>query len=285
MTYPPGSPGYPPSQQPTTQFSAPTQQFGKTPDAPAAAAQPNGLPRILQLVVAGLGLLTFIFNFFPVFEINVPSEFRDIPGLAGEAGTTQGMTLAVIAALLAGLLAAVTWLPKQRNLVAVVAAISTLGFLLVLAQVVQKPENVDYGWALWLILLFSLLQAAAAIAALLFDSGIVTPPTPKPKYDQQQFGQYGQPGGYYGGPGGPQQHQQLPQQRPGGYPTQYGGYPGQPQTGGFQAGGQQQGGQQSGPPTPPTGFPTYGQPQQQQQPQTPGSQQSSSSPQSGPAQS
>ena len=29
MTYPPGSPGYPPAQQPTTQFVAPTQQFGK----------------------------------------------------------------------------------------------------------------------------------------------------------------------------------------------------------------------------------------------------------------
>ncbi len=37
MTYPPGSPGYPPAQQPTTQFAAPTQQFGKLPEvAPAA---------------------------------------------------------------------------------------------------------------------------------------------------------------------------------------------------------------------------------------------------------
>ena len=36
MTYPPGSPGYPPAQQPTSQFAAPTQQFGKLPEpAPA----------------------------------------------------------------------------------------------------------------------------------------------------------------------------------------------------------------------------------------------------------
>ena len=32
MSYPPGSPGYPPAQQPTTQFAAPTQQFGKLPE-------------------------------------------------------------------------------------------------------------------------------------------------------------------------------------------------------------------------------------------------------------
>ncbi len=32
MTYPPGSPGYPPAQQPTTQFARPTQQFGKLPE-------------------------------------------------------------------------------------------------------------------------------------------------------------------------------------------------------------------------------------------------------------
>jgi hypothetical protein len=193
------------------------------------------------------------------------------------------MTLAVAALLLAGLFAAVATLPKQRNYTALVAVVSVLGFLLILTNMFQKPDNVDYGWALWLILIFALLQTGAAVAALLFDSGIVAPPAPKPKYDQQQqFGQYGAPGGYYGGP---QQHpgqQQLPQQRPGGYPTQYGGgYPGQPTTGGFQAAGPQ-GGSQSGPPTPPTGFPTYGQPQQQTS-QNPGQQQSPPSQQSGPA--
>lgn len=286
MSYPPGSPGYPPSQQPTTQFSAPTQQFGKVPDAAGdTAAGPNKLPSYLLLAAAVLGLLSFLLNAFaPVFEANVPTEYENIPGIGGESGTTEGMTLAVAALLLAGLFAAVATLPKQRNYTALVAVVSVLGFLLILTNMFQKPDNVDYGWALWLILIFALLQTGAAVTALLFDSGIVTPPAPKPKYDQQQqqFGQYGAPGGYYGGP---QQHpgqQQLPQQRPGGYPTQYGGgYPGQPTTGGFQAGGPQ-GGSQSGPPTPPTGFPTYGQPQQPTS-QNPGQQQSPSSQQSGPA--
>ena len=36
MTYSPGSPGYPPAQQPTTQFS-PTQQFGKVEPPPPKA--------------------------------------------------------------------------------------------------------------------------------------------------------------------------------------------------------------------------------------------------------
>ena len=100
---------------------------------------------------------------------------------------------------------------------------------------------------------FTLLQAAVAVVVLLFDAGIITPPVPRPKYDQhqQQYGQYSG-GGYYGQQhggqhGGPQQQgpqQQGLQQRPG-YPTPYGGYSGSGQTtGGFPA--------QSGPPTPPT---------------------------------
>lgn len=287
MSYPPGSPGYPPAQQPTTQFSAPTQQFGKVPDGANndTAAGPSKLPFYLLIAVAVLGVLAFIANLFSVFKLNIPTEYEGIPGLGSGSGTSEGMTLAVAAALLAGLLAAVSLVPRQRKLTAVTAAVATLGFLLVIANIVQKPDNLEYGWAAWAILALTLLQAAASIAALLYDSGVITPPAPKPKYDQQQqqYGQYGAPGGYYGQPQHPgQPQQQLPQQRPGGYPTQYGGgYPGQQPTGGFSAQGQQ-GGQQSGPPTPPTGFPTYGQPQQQSG-QAPGQQQSPSSQQSGPA--
>jgi hypothetical protein len=290
MSYPPGSPGYPPAQQPTTQFSAPTQQFGKVPDASGAGAAdadaPSKLPSYLLLAVAALGVLAFLLNIFaPVFALNLPTEYQGIPGLADDSGTSQGMTLAVAAALLAGLLAGVSSLPRQRNLSGIVAAIALLGFLMVLANVFQKPNGLEYGWGVWLILVFTLLQTAAAIAAVLFDSGVITPPAPKPKFDQPQYGQYGGPGGpggYYGQQpaGQPQQFQQ----RPGQYPSQqYGGYPGQPSTGGF--GGPQggpaagQNGPQNGPPTPPTGFPTYGQPQQPANPsQAPSSQQSGSSP-------
>jgi 4-amino-4-deoxy-L-arabinose transferase-like glycosyltransferase len=256
MTYPPGGSGYPPGQQPTQQFSVPTQQFGKheqTPQAQApasSAAGANKLPFILLAAVAALGLLVYLFQFGEMFTISS----TDFPQLGGASGTSLGLGLAVLASVLAALLAGVGLLPKQKTFVGVVAAIAVLGFLLVIGEVIQKPEQVSIGWALYVVIALSLLQAGAAIAALLLDAGIITPPAPKPpKYDkqQQQYGQYGAPGQYYGQPGQHAPHQGGPQQQRPGYPSQYGGYQGG-STGNFQ---------QSGPPTPPTGFPTYGQPQ------------------------
>lgn len=269
MTYSPGSPGYPPANQPTTQFSAPTQHFGKVPEAPAAGESPNKLPAYLLMVVAALGVLVYLCNFGPIFQVNA-SDFLGQGSTV--SGSTLGIGLAVIAALTAGLLAGVTLLSKGRTYVAIAAVLSVLALLLVIAELINKPSEASIGWALYALIVLSLLQAGSAVAALLFDTGVLTPPAPKPKYDQQQqYGQYGSPGPYYGqgGQGGqhqPQQHhtgshQQAPQQQRPGYPSQYGGgYPGGggPSTGGFSAPGQQ-----SGPPTPPTGFPTYGQPQQQ----------------------
>lgn len=281
MTYSPGSPGYPPANQPTTQFSAPTQHFGKLPEQPAAGEGPNKLPAYLLMVVAALGLLVYLCNFGPIFEVNA-SDFLGLGGTV--SGSTLGIGLAVISALAAGLLAGVTLLSKGRTYVAIVAVLSVLALLLVIAELINKPSEASIGWALYALIVLSLLQAGSAVAALLFDTGVLTPPTPRPKYDQQQYGQYGSPGSYYGQAHTGQAHTGQPQtgqhqpQRPG-YPSQYGGgYPGGgPSTGGFQAG------QQSGPPTPPTGFPTYGQPQQQgggtgQGQQPPSSQQSAQNP-------
>ncbi|BBZ08878.1 hypothetical protein MDOR_30470 [Mycolicibacterium doricum] len=281
MTYSPGSPGYPPANQPTTQFSAPTQHFGKLPEQPAAGEGPNKLPAYLLMVVAALGLLVYLCNFGPIFEVNA-SDFLGLGGTV--SGSTLGIGLAVISALAAGLLAGVTLLSKGRTYVAIVAVLSVLALLLVIAELINKPSEASIGWALYALIVLSLLQAGSAVAALLFDTGVLTPPTPRPKYDQQQYGQYGSPGSYYGQAHTGQTHTGQPQtgqhqpQRPG-YPSQYGGgYPGGgPSTGGFQAG------QQSGPPTPPTGFPTYGQPQQQgggtgQGQQPPSSQQSAQNP-------
>jgi hypothetical protein len=249
MTYPPGSPGYPPAQQPTAQFSAPTQQFGKVPDAgPGAQEGPSKLPVYLTAAVAALGLLVYLSTFFPLFDVS--ADFF----------TPTLLDLGVVAALLAALIAGVALLPKQRPLPAVVAVLSVLGFLLVIAIVLTAPDGVSLDIGLYLIIAFTLLQAIVAVAVLLFDAGVISPPVPRPKYEQQ-YGQYGGPSGpYYGQPhhGAPHQQQQPGQQRPG-YPSQYGGYQG-PSTGGFQAGPQQGGPQQGGPPTPPTGFPTYGQP-------------------------
>lgn len=270
MSYPqgpPGSPGYPPAQQPTTQFAAPTQQFGKVPEAaPAAAEGPSKLPEYLIAAVAALGLALYLSSFGPLFTAG------------GDYFTPTLLDLGVVAAVAAALIAGVGLLPKQKALPALVAVLSVLGFLLVILIVLTVPEGASVDWGLYLIIAFSVLQAIVAVAALLFDAGVLTAPAPKPRYDQQ-YGQYGAPGQYYGQPqqhGPPQQH--APQQQRPGYPTQYGGYQGGggPSTGGFT------GSPQSGPPTPPTGFPTYGQPPSSSAPtsQVPAQGQSS---QSGPA--
>jgi uncharacterized membrane protein len=287
MTYPPSGSGYPPSQQPTTQFSAPTQQFGKLEQQPyqqgpvqtpaaITPAGPSRLPFILLTAVAVLGLLVYLFSFGDVFTI----ESTDFPQMGSASGTSQGVVMAVVAALVSGLIAGASLLPRQKAPIGVIAAVAVLSFLLVLAEVIQKPEGVSIGWALYVVILLTFLQSAVAIGALLFDAGIVKAPTPKPKYDKQQqqsYGPYGQPSQYYGQQGQqPGQHQgsHQGQQRPG-YPGQGsygGGYTGAgPSTGGFAPIGQQ-----GGPPTPPTGFPTYSQPQSPQS--APG--QSSGQPQS-----
>lgn len=243
MTYSPGSPGYPPGQQPAAQFAAPTQQFGKVEDGPSK------LPVYLTAAIAALGLAAYLSRFGPVFS-----------ALGSEIVTPVSLDIGVIAALLAGLLAGASLLPKQQNYNAVAAVLAVLGFLLVIAVVITAPAGISFDWGLYLIIGFTLVQAIVAVVALLFDAGILTPPAPRPKYEQA-YGQYG-PGPYYGQPG-PAPHQTGPQppaphqQRPG-YPPQYGGGypPSGPSTGGFSAASQ------SGPPTPPTGFPTYGQPQQ-----------------------
>lgn len=258
MTYPPSNPGYPPpNSQSGSQFDA-TQQFAKAvptpaPAAPAAApaaAQPgeNKLPEILLAVVAIAGLLIYFVSF------------------ALDASTSQGMVVLVALPLLAGLLAGVSLLPKQNKYTGVVAAIATIPFLFVIGAVVSSGGSAD--WTIWVLLVLTLVQAGAAITALLFEAGIITPPAPKPQFDQQpQYGQYGGPSQYYGQQHQPQhggqQYQQAQPQQPG-YPSQYGGYSSGPNTGGYpvQSPQGQQGQQPSGPPTPPTGYPTYGQPQQ-----------------------
>ncbi|HYO02904.1 MAG TPA: DUF5336 domain-containing protein [Mycobacterium sp.] len=241
MSYPSGPPassGYP-SGPPQAQYSAPTQQFGQAPEA--APAGPSKLPFYLDIGVAALGLAAYLTTF------------------ALDSGTTIGP----IAAILAGLLAGVGLVPKQNSHFGVVAVLAVLGFLLVLSDLINVGvSNVDWPW--YLLIVFTLLQALVAVAALLLDAGVITAPVPKPKYEQQNpYGQYGAPGNYYGQPqhGGPP-HQQGPPQQRGAYPQQYGGYPGGPSTGGFSAQpAQQNPPQPSGPPTPPTGFPAFGQPQ------------------------
>lgn len=249
MTYPPGppgSPGYPQAQQPTTQFSAPTQQFGKVPDPVSPPQGPSPLPLYLTATIAVLGLAVYLSSFGPLFTAS--TDFF----------TPSMLDIGISASILAGLLAAVALMPRQKVAPGIIAVLSVLSFLLVIAIVLTAPDGVAIDWGMYLIIAFTVLQSIIAVAVLLFDAGVITPPAPRPRYEQQ-YGSYGGP--YYGQlpHGGPHQQQGPQQQRPG-YPSPYGGYPGGPSTGGYSTGNAAQPGTQSGPPTPPTGFPAYGQP-------------------------
>ena len=246
MSYPPTNPGYPQTQQPGP-YGAPGPSF-----APAEAG-PSKLPLYLTVAVVVLGLAAYLASFGPVFTVSA-----ELGPFGGAELTGSGGGYPIIAAALAALLAAVSLLPKVKGYSAVVAVVSVLAVLLVIAQLVSKPTGFSIGWALWLVLAFTLLEALAAVAVLLLESGVITPPAPRPRYDQF--------GGQYGPP-------------PGGYSSG-------PSTGGFGSAGPQ-----NGPPTPPTGFPSFSPPpsagsgQQQPEPGQPGqhSQAPSSSPPSGPS--
>jgi hypothetical protein len=257
MTYPPGSPGYPSAQQSAGSYGS---------SAPAAGQAEPGESKLglyLAIAVAALGLVAYLFSFGPLFTYN-----SEMGGSGFEVAGDTGLSVAV--ALIAALLAGVGLLPKAKSYVPIVAVLSVLGVLLIIAATFNKPGSYSTGWALWIVLVCIVFQAVAAVGALLLDSGVITAPTPRPKYDPfgggyGQYGQYGQyggqPGGYYGQPGA-----QQPAQNPGqssGYGSQYGGgYSSNPQSGGFPAQPTQQVPQQQGPSThtPPTGFPSFSPP-------------------------
>jgi hypothetical protein len=245
MTYPPGNPGYPPAQSPGGYGASSTPSFTKSDDGE------SNLKVYLAIGVLVLGLASYLLSYGPMITRILPN---------GDELVESGSTLPIDLGLLAALLAGVSVLPKAKNYAAVVAAVAVLGALLLVEDTIGASGR---GWALWFALGCGVVQAVLAVTALLLDAGVITPPAPRPKYDQY----YGQYGGYYGQQSPYQQ--QSPQQS--GYGAQYGGYPSGPSTGGFSAVGPQSGpipapqsgpqhGQQQGSPTPPTGFPSFSPP-------------------------
>lgn len=237
MTYQPPNQGYP-APQPAG-YGAPA-----APPPVARAAGPSKLPVYLTVSVAVLGLLAYLFSFGPLFNINA-----NLGPFGGAELTASGMGYWTIAALVAALLALVSLIAK-KSYTPVVAVAAVLGVLLVIGQVVNRPASITIGWALWIVLLLTLAQAAAAFTALLFENGVLTAPAPRPRYDQ--YGPYGPPpAGYYGQPG-----VQAP-----GYPAA--GYPprGYSQANSGQA--------EANLDTPPTGFPSLGQQSPSVQPSDP----------------
>ena len=237
MTYPPNpptNPGYPMPQQ--------SGYGGPVPGYLPTGAGPSRLPVYLTGAVVALGFGAYLASFGPLLRINT-----DIGPFGGAEFTASGLSYWTVAALLAALLAAVSLLPKAagaakpgegRPYAATIAVSAVLGVLLVIAQVVNRPAGFSIGWALWLVLFFTALQAIAAVAALLFGTGVLTAPAPRPRYEP--YGQFGPPGSYYPGVPGPAQGGP-------GYPTPYAGYP----PGGAAA---------EATDTPPSGFPAYSPP-------------------------
>ncbi|MGA6206911.1 DUF5336 domain-containing protein [Nocardia testacea] len=279
MSYPTGGSGYnapvPPSVPPN-----PGQQAAG--GGSAAGAGGKGLPFFLTIGVAAVGVIAFLLGFLSYVgadtDMDLPSSADTSLNLFEYQEATIGGLL-LIAAILAGL----SLLPKQ-DWVGAAAAVAAGTFVTILFQLFSLPEGAKAEIGLYLILVLALVQTGLAVAVVLFDAGILTPPAARPAAQtgfpggQQGYGQQQYQGqqGYGQQPGYGQQYSSGQQQQPGyGQQQAYGQQPGygqqqQQQQQGYGQQPQQSpyaGGQQPSP---------YGQqPQQQaygQQPQQPGQQ-------------
>lgn len=221
MTYPGGAPGGYPGQGPQQPLQGPG---GYGP--PPGGGMKLGLPQIMVLAVGALGLINFFFGFADVFDGADQSFFAaptPVPALF----------------LLGALFVVPAILPGETKKTGIApAAFSVAGLLTVLFFVFTTDPDIGIGTILMLI--FGFLQAGAAVAAYLFEAGIVKAPTPGKQ--QSPYGH--QPPGMYPPSG------QFPQQPP---PGQYPPPPGQATTFAPQQGQFGQPGQQH-PGTPPGGY-------------------------------
>ncbi|MBW0270820.1 hypothetical protein ATM97_07315 [Nocardia sp. MH4] len=255
MSYPTGGSGYNAPATPAAPSQGPSTGAAAAAPSTADGSEGKGLPFILTAATAGLGVLTFLLGFLPF----VGAKPVTIGGTTVSSDETDSFfayfggsaTLSIV--LLAGLLAGVSLLPKQKLLGAAAAA-AVAGLFGVLALTFSVPEGAELEFGAYIVIVFALLTAAAAIVAVLFELGIIKPPAPKPAQPQQQPGQYGQYGQQQG------YGQQGYGQGTGQQPYGQAGY-GQGQTGG-QYPTQSPYGQQSQPSVP---QPSYGQPGQQAQ--------------------
>lgn len=192
MTFPGGAPGGFPGQQP--------QQgpgYG-----PPAGGMKLGLPQILTLVAAGLGLLNLFLGLAPVASA----------GGEGQSFYESAVGWIPILYFIAGAAAANGMLPKSPALGAF-PALAALGAVLAqLFSISAVPEGADMGAGFIMILIFGIVQLGVSVVAYLFDAGIIKSPQPNQFGHQQQFGAP-QTGGF----GAPQQGQfgQQPPAQPG----------------------------------------------------------------------
>lgn len=212
MTFPGGSPGGYPGQGP--QQPPPGPGYGQQPPQGSPLVGLN-LSLLLSLGVTLLGVVAYFLGF------------------SDEANPAKGeIPLLLIGGLLAGLRA----VPKGPNYLPVATVLSVVGALSLLDTVVGFREGADTPGIIVVLLIMGFLQMFVAVAALLFDLGVIKMPTPAPRPLPGQYGppsgqfpqqpppgQYGQPTQQYQPP--PGQYGQGPSTPPGGYPQQ----PGPPQ--------------------------------------------------------
>jgi hypothetical protein len=153
----------------------------------------------------------------------------------GFSDEAAGAETQIVLMLIAGLLAAFRALPNGPKYLPIVAVLSVAGALWELDAMIGIPKGVETPGILVVVLIMGILQMLVAVAALLFDFGVLKLPPPQPQVPQ--YGQFP-----------PQQQQQQPTQQYGspGAQTQY-----QPQPGQFPPPGQHPG-------TPPGGYPQQG---------------------------
>lgn len=184
------------SQAPySQQYSQPGQSSAFNPVANSDT--PSPLPRILALVVAALGVVNFISGLagqYSAFDIS--SSF-----FLPQSGDPTSVALL----LASGIVAALGLLPKQSNVLGVSAALAATGWLVLVFQAFSIDNNGGLGTSIGLgggaitVLVLGFIQSAAAVVALLFGSGVLKVPAPKPvSYGQQNpfqgYGQSPQPG-------------------------------------------------------------------------------------------
>src|ERR1700754_859213 len=169
MPYPGGAPGGYPGQGPQQPIQGPG--YGR----PPGSGTKLGLPQILTFAVAGLSVLNFFVGF---------ADVADGGGSFFESGSlVPGMFL------VAGLFVLPSILPGDAKPGIAPAAFSVTAVLTVLFFVFSTSADIGVGTILMLI--FGIVQAAAAVVAYLFDAGIMKPPVPgQPQYGHQQPGMY-----------------------------------------------------------------------------------------------
>ncbi len=232
MTFPSGAPGGYPGQGP---HQPPPGPPGYGPPPGQGAGMKLSLPQMLALGAGGLGVLNLFLGFAPIITGSAfyESPFGWLPALFAAGG------FATLPVILPG--------DKDKKAGVLPAALSLGAMLAFLFTVFSISGSLAAGGVM--VLIFGILQAGAAVAAFLFEEGVIKPPAPNP---------YGAPGGGY-----PQQQQQQPYPpsgafpQPGAGPTVQQPQPGQQPFGGP---GQQtqfapQQGQFGAPGTPPGGYP------------------------------